>query len=182
VLLISSHRCVYLLHTSLQLIDRLQSLAATCTTLAPAIQQQQQQQQQRNAEYIGRNASADATSATISTTTTAAATTKSSDTVDTAQKQSAVQQQQQQQQSPSQAALCTAVPLLLQPPSLLCFLSTYMEQQRPVVIRGAMQHWPALQQWHNFNYLKYKAGFRTVPVEVSKLHFYYTDVSMLRCM
>jgi Cupin-like domain len=136
-------------------------------------QQEQQQQPQRHAESKDTTATATADAASITSitsTTTATATTARNDAVDAARTQSAVQQQQQQQQrSHCEAAPCTRVPLLLQAPSLLCFLSIYMEQQRPVVIRGAMQHWPALQQWHNFNYLKFKAGFRTVPVEVSNL-------------
>lgn len=35
---------------------------------------------------------------------------------------------------------------------------------RPVVIRGAIDHWPALREW-TLGYLKERAGRRTVPIE-----------------
>lgn len=37
---------------------------------------------------------------------------------------------------------------------------------RPVVIRGAMKGWPALERWQDARYLERAAGRRTVPVEV----------------
>ncbi|OQS06560.1 hypothetical protein THRCLA_01401 [Thraustotheca clavata] len=55
------------------------------------------------------------------------------------------------------------------PPSLQRFYEKYMLPQVPVVIRGAMNHWPALGQtrgWADLNYLKRVAGLRTVPVEM----------------
>ncbi|WIA41876.1 hypothetical protein OEZ86_009200 [Tetradesmus obliquus] len=39
---------------------------------------------------------------------------------------------------------------------------------RPVVIRGAMQHWPALTKWQDLAYLSRVAGRRTVPVELGQ--------------
>ncbi|CAG9463556.1 unnamed protein product [Pedinophyceae sp. YPF-701] len=50
-------------------------------------------------------------------------------------------------------------------PSLETFLTAYMAPGVPVVIRGAMDHWPALTRWRDPSYLDGVAGLRTVPVE-----------------
>lgn len=53
-------------------------------------------------------------------------------------------------------------------PSLMDFQSQYMNAQTPVVICGAVDHWPAITKWKDLNYLKSIAGSRTVPVELGK--------------
>ncbi|OQR85447.1 hypothetical protein ACHHYP_11816 [Achlya hypogyna] len=57
----------------------------------------------------------------------------------------------------------------IDPPPLSVFHDTYMRPRRPVVIRGAMTHWPAMgghRSWANLDYLKRVAGMRTVPIEI----------------
>lgn len=58
-------------------------------------------------------------------------------------------------------------------PSLEGFLKGYMQKDKPVVIDGVMDHWPArtTHQW-SIKYLKNIAGCRTVPVELGSR---YTD-------
>ncbi|KAG2498674.1 hypothetical protein HYH03_003419 [Edaphochlamys debaryana] len=51
-------------------------------------------------------------------------------------------------------------------PDLEEFLLSYLLPQQPVVITGAMEHWPALRRWGDLGYLQRVAGARTVPVEV----------------
>ena len=49
-----------------------------------------------------------------------------------------------------------------------------MYDSKPVIITGALEHWPALgkqseykgRAWKNIEYLRKVAGFRTVPVEI----------------
>ena len=61
----------------------------------------------------------------------------------------------------------TTAAVAVKPPMALHeFLSQHMETNTPVVIRGAMQHWPAMTKWQSTDYLKQTAGTRTVPVEV----------------
>ncbi|XP_038064035.1 lysine-specific demethylase 8-like [Patiria miniata] len=58
-------------------------------------------------------------------------------------------------------------------PSLLSFQSQYMQTKTPVIIQGAMEHWPALglRKW-SLDYLRQVAGSRTVPIELGAK---YTD-------
>eukprot|EP01119_Soliformovum_irregulare_P024544 TRINITY_DN8814_c0_g1_i1.p1 TRINITY_DN8814_c0_g1~~TRINITY_DN8814_c0_g1_i1.p1 ORF type:complete len:287 (-),score=76.12 TRINITY_DN8814_c0_g1_i1:126-986(-) len=58
----------------------------------------------------------------------------------------------------------------IQAPSLDRFFQDYMLKERPVIIEGAIDHWPALNEhdWSDLSYLKKCAGHRTVPVEVGK--------------
>ena len=58
-------------------------------------------------------------------------------------------------------------------PSLEAFLTNYMKKDKPVVLEGVMDHWPAKtnHQW-SIKYLKNIAGCRTVPVELGSR---YTD-------
>ena len=58
-------------------------------------------------------------------------------------------------------------------PSLEAFLINYMQKDKPVILDGAMDHWPArtTHQW-SIEYLKKIAGCRTVPVELGSR---YTD-------
>ena len=56
-------------------------------------------------------------------------------------------------------------------------LSTFLElmsEQQPLVLRGLINHWPALSKrpWRNLNYFNNLAGARTVPVEIGSK---YTD-------
>lgn len=54
------------------------------------------------------------------------------------------------------------------------FLQDHLLSGSPVVIRDAMDHWPAKSKWNDLNYLRSIAGFRTVPVEVIKIVFIFT--------
>ncbi|XP_064395902.1 lysine-specific demethylase 8-like isoform X3 [Halichondria panicea] len=58
-------------------------------------------------------------------------------------------------------------------PSLDEFMEQYMKSRVPVVISGAMDHWPAyaVKKW-SLGYLKKVAGPRTVPIELGSK---YTD-------
>lgn len=58
-------------------------------------------------------------------------------------------------------------------PSLESFSTNYLLPQKPVVLEGIIEHWPALNQhpW-SIGYLRSVAGCRTVPVEVGSR---YTD-------
>ena len=58
-------------------------------------------------------------------------------------------------------------------PSLETFTREFLSRKRPVIITGAMDFWPALssRQW-TMDYIKDKAGYRTVPIELGSK---YTD-------
>ncbi|XP_029364705.1 lysine-specific demethylase 8 [Echeneis naucrates] len=58
-------------------------------------------------------------------------------------------------------------------PSLESFNTNYLLPQKPVILEGIIDHWPALNEhpW-SIDYLKSVAGCRTVPVEVGSR---YTD-------
>lgn len=60
-------------------------------------------------------------------------------------------------------------------PSLETFHNNYMQKDRPVVIEGMLDHWPA-RTYHKWSlkYLKEVAGSRTVPVELGSK---YTEES-----
>lgn len=55
-------------------------------------------------------------------------------------------------------------------PSIECFLTDFVGASEgrgiPAVITGGIDHWPALERWHDATYLKDAFGARTVPVEV----------------
>ena len=58
-------------------------------------------------------------------------------------------------------------------PSLEAFLINYMQKDKPVILEGVMDHWPARTTRHwSIKYLKSIAGCRTVPVELGSR---YTD-------
>lgn len=58
-------------------------------------------------------------------------------------------------------------------PSLEAFLIDYMQKDKPVILEGVMDHWPARTTRHwSIKYLKSIAGCRTVPVELGSR---YTD-------
>ncbi|GBF98434.1 hypothetical protein Rsub_11079 [Raphidocelis subcapitata] len=66
---------------------------------------------------------------------------------------------------------------VVEPPSLEAFMLEYMLAPgggRPVVIRGAIESWPALTRWQDAAYLERVAGRRTVPVEVGE-HYLRDD-------
>eukprot|EP01135_Chromosphaera_perkinsii_P009287 Nk52_evm39s1705 gene=Nk52_evmTU39s1705 len=52
------------------------------------------------------------------------------------------------------------------PPSPLEFYREYVSQNRPVVVRNAINHWPALEKW-NMEYLKRKIGGNSVTVALT---------------
>ncbi|XP_066545111.1 lysine-specific demethylase 8 isoform X2 [Amia ocellicauda] len=58
-------------------------------------------------------------------------------------------------------------------PALECFRTNYLIPQKPVILEGVIDHWPAFRehQW-SVGYLRTVAGCRTVPVEVGSR---YTD-------
>lgn len=58
-------------------------------------------------------------------------------------------------------------------PSLETFLTNYIHKDKPVILDGVMDHWPArtTHRW-SIKYLKNVAGWRTVPVELGSR---YTD-------
>lgn len=51
--------------------------------------------------------------------------------------------------------------------SLEEFICNYFLRESPVIISGAIDHWPARTKWKDIKYLKKIAGDRTVPVEVN---------------
>ncbi|KAL6073144.1 Lysine-specific demethylase 8 [Balamuthia mandrillaris] len=59
-------------------------------------------------------------------------------------------------------------------PSLERFYKDFMSKERPVIVTGLMDTWPALQdeqrRWSNLEYLKRVAGCRTVPVEIGSTY------------
>ena len=82
-------------------------------------------------------------------------------------------------------SLRTPVPRLTSPPSLETFYCDHMIGGEdkcgvPVVISGAMSHWPALRRWKDPEYLRRVAGCRTVPVEMGEhyLHSAWTQELM----
>jgi lysine-specific demethylase 8 len=50
-------------------------------------------------------------------------------------------------------------------PSVDVFKNNYLSIDKPVIIDGQMDHWPAVHKW-NIDYIKKIAGRRTVPVEI----------------
>ncbi|KAJ1290184.1 hypothetical protein BS78_02G224100 [Paspalum vaginatum] len=48
------------------------------------------------------------------------------------------------------------------------FICNYFLCDSPIIISGAIDHWPARTKWKDIKYLKKIAGDRTVPVEVGK--------------
>lgn len=54
----------------------------------------------------------------------------------------------------------------LQMPSLERFSREHFTPQRPVVLLGAVDHWPARRRWGDLEYLRRVAGARTVPIEL----------------
>ncbi|GIL96279.1 hypothetical protein Vretimale_2123 [Volvox reticuliferus] len=63
--------------------------------------------------------------------------------------------------------LCSRVPTV-ERPGMEDFLMMYMVPEQPVVVTGAMEHWPAMKRWGNLSYLEHAAGCRTIPVEVGE--------------
>ncbi|XP_022918393.1 bifunctional peptidase and arginyl-hydroxylase JMJD5 [Onthophagus taurus] len=51
-------------------------------------------------------------------------------------------------------------------PSLETFIKNYFNPEIPVVITGAIQHWPASQKWLYLPYILKIFGERTVPIEI----------------
>jgi hypothetical protein len=46
------------------------------------------------------------------------------------------------------------------------FLATYVARWRPVVIRGACRHWPAVAKWRDREYLRQRWGDAPIPIHV----------------
>ena len=67
---------------------------------------------------------------------------------------------------------------VLECPSLQYFMEHHVLAAKPVVIAGAMEHWPAMDlkgpRYWSLDYIKTTAGCRTVPIEVGSK---YTDES-----
>ena len=62
--------------------------------------------------------------------------------------------------------LNTQVPILDSPPTGLEFLREWVSYNRPVVIKNAINHWPALKNW-SISYLKEKLKDRQVSVAIT---------------
>lgn len=59
-------------------------------------------------------------------------------------------------------------------PSLEFFNYNYFCKKEPVKLINCINHWPALKLWNDLEYIKAKAGDRTVPIELGK---HYADSS-----
>lgn len=59
-------------------------------------------------------------------------------------------------------------------PSLEFFNYNYFSKKEPVKLINCINHWPALTLWNDLEYIKRKAGNRTVPIELGK---HYADSS-----
>ncbi|XP_021707805.1 lysine-specific demethylase 8 isoform X1 [Aedes aegypti] len=57
------------------------------------------------------------------------------------------------------------IPVMFRP-SMQYFGSEHYEKREPLLLRGIIDDWPAMQKWHDPNYLVGLAGERTVPVEM----------------
>uniref|UniRef100_A0A915E3C9 JmjC domain-containing protein n=2 Tax=Ditylenchus dipsaci TaxID=166011 RepID=A0A915E3C9_9BILA len=61
-------------------------------------------------------------------------------------------------------------------PSLCSFHQEFYAKNKPLIIRGMVNEWPAFRKW-SFSYLNSLCGHRTVPVELGKK---YTDEDWLQ--
>lgn len=59
-------------------------------------------------------------------------------------------------------------------PSLEFFYKNHFKKREPVKLTDCIHHWPAVKLWPDLNYIKEKAGHRTVPIEIGK---HYADSS-----
>ncbi|XP_065091551.1 bifunctional peptidase and arginyl-hydroxylase JMJD5 [Ochlerotatus camptorhynchus] len=64
----------------------------------------------------------------------------------------------------SERVLCD-IPVINQP-TIEYFGSQHYDKREPALLRGIIDDWPAMQKWHDPNYLVGLAGERTVPVEM----------------
>lgn len=55
-------------------------------------------------------------------------------------------------------------------PSVEHFRQNYFLKKNPVVLKECIGHWPAIEKWHDSNYLISIAGERTVPIEIGKTY------------
>uniref|UniRef100_A0A182MYC5 JmjC domain-containing protein n=1 Tax=Anopheles dirus TaxID=7168 RepID=A0A182MYC5_9DIPT len=55
---------------------------------------------------------------------------------------------------------------VLQCPSLEFFGSNCYDRKEPAILKGIIDDWPAMERWHDPNYLLTVAGERTVPIEI----------------
>ncbi|GMH45962.1 hypothetical protein BSKO_13926 [Bryopsis sp. KO-2023] len=53
-------------------------------------------------------------------------------------------------------------------PSLEDFFLKYMIGEKPCIVDGIIETWPAFEKWRNPGYFKELHGFRTVPIEVGR--------------
>lgn len=61
-------------------------------------------------------------------------------------------------------AMRTMTPIeRIDPPSPEAFIADYVRPSRPVILRGAIDHWPAMQRW-SIAYFRERFGERRVPV------------------
>ena len=66
-------------------------------------------------------------------------------------------------------------------PSPLVFYRDYVSRNKPVVIQGALDSWPALSKWNNPEYLRRQLGDTPVTIDITpdgygdcvKLHKYF---------
>lgn len=53
-------------------------------------------------------------------------------------------------------------------PSVDRFKCEYFDCQTPVILKHCIDHWPAMERWHDPSYLISVAGDRTVPIEIGQ--------------
>lgn len=66
-------------------------------------------------------------------------------------------------------------------PSPLVFYRDYVSRNKPVIIKGALDQWPALSKWSNPEYLRHQLGDKLVTIDITpdgygdsvKLHKYF---------
>ena len=68
----------------------------------------------------------------------------------------------------SHGATSTELPTLQFAPSGQFFYSHYVRKSRPILLKGAVYHWPAYRSWPNVTYLKETYGHDVFTVEFRK--------------
>ncbi|XP_026479922.1 jmjC domain-containing protein 5-like [Ctenocephalides felis] len=63
---------------------------------------------------------------------------------------------------------------ILSCPSIELFKNSFFDKGVPLLLKGCINHWPALEKWRDLNYIQQIANNRTVPIELGSK---YTDES-----
>lgn len=56
----------------------------------------------------------------------------------------------------------------IQTPDIQYFNDNHFLLQKPIILTGCIDHWPAIQNWSNLEYLIGIAGHRLVPIEIGR--------------